>query len=275
MSARDLRKRDSYVKNRAQEVKTQLEAEMPDAFVAQEKVRAPLGWPTGITQIDDYLIWNGIPKGALSLFTGKLGQGATSAWIEAATNVISQGKWAAWISSDAQLFPIPLKQRNVDLSKLLVVEAPQDSEKVLWLLQELMSSTIFDIIGCDLGEVNLREHQLQKLKNQARAVQTSVVLFSQNARAQKYKNRSSLYSLVLNFKKSEILIERALHRPTPQSISRRLSYAQFTLHTSNRIDIGIIRPPRKHGPESSSQEHLQPSTVSYSSTVDQDSGSET
>lgn len=259
------------MKEHVRKLRDQIESEIPSAFVDQDKVRAPEGWPTGIIQIDDYLIWNGIPKGALSLFTGKLGQGATSAWIEAATNVISQGKWAAWISGDAQLFPIPLKQKNIDLSKLLVVEAPKGSEKkdsdqILWLLQELMSSTIFDIIGCDLGEVNLREHQLQKLKTQARAVNTSVVLFSQNPRTQKRNQSSALYSLILNFKKSEILIERALHRPTPQSISRRLSYAQFTLHTSNRIDIGIIRPPRRD------EEHeQQQNTLSHSSTIEQDS----
>ena len=239
MSARDLRKRDCYVKNRAQQVKDEMEAKHPSAFIHEDKVRAPQGWPTGIAQIDDYLIWKGIPKGALSLFTGKLGQGATSAWIEAAMNVIGEGKWVAWVSGNAQLFPVPLKQKNINLSKLLVVEAPQDETKVLWLLQELMSSTIFDLIGCDLGDLNLHEHQLQKLKTQARTVQASVVLLSQNSRVAR---KSSLYSLILNFKKSEILIERALHRPTPQSISRRLSYAQFTLHTSNRIDIGIIRP---------------------------------
>jgi hypothetical protein len=256
------------VKNRAQQIKDEMKAEMPTSFVEPENVRAPQGWPTGIKQIDDYLIWSGIPKGAVSLFTGKLGQGATSAWIEAAMNVIAQGKWAAWISSDAQLFPIPLKQKNIDLSRLLIVEAPQDTTKVLWVLQELMSSTIFDLIGCDLGEGTLREHQLQKLKTQTRAVQTSVVLLSQNPRAQKRKQQSSLYSLILNFKKSEILIERALHRPTPQSISRRLSYAQFTLHSSNRIDIGIIRPRREQSDDPKNA-LLDPATS------EQDSRSET
>lgn len=251
------------MKNRAQTVKDALAAEMPTAFVDQDKVRAPQGWPTGISQIDDYLIWNGIPKGALSLFTGKLGQGATSAWIEAAMNVISQGKWVAWVSGDAQLFPVPLKQKNIDLTKLLVVESPVEDEKVLWLIQELMSSSIFDLIGCDLGEVNLREHQLQKLKTQARALNTSLVIMSQNPRSR----RSSLYSLVLNFKKSKILIERALHRPTPQSISRRLSYAQFTLHTTNRLDIGI-RPSRKANDDG--QEHKQPSALPHSPTTEQD-----
>ncbi len=252
------------MKNRAQQVKDALAAEMPTAFVDQENVRAPQGWPTGISQIDDYLIWNGIPKGALSLFTGKLGQGATSAWIEAAMNVISQGKWAAWVSGEAQLFPVPLKQKKIDLTKLLIVESPQEHEKVLWLIQELMSSSIFDLIGCDLGDVTLREHQLQKLKTQARALNTSLVLLSQNPRSQKHNQRSSLYSLILNFKKSEILIERALHRPTPQSISRRLSYAQFTLHTSNRIDIGI-RPSKKPDCE------YEPSALPYSPTTEQDS----
>ena len=242
------------------QVKEALAAKMPNAFIDHDKVRAPQGWPTGISQIDDYLIWNGIPKGALSLFTGKLGQGATSAWIEAAMNVISQGKWVAWVSGDAQLFPVPLKQKNIDLTKLLVVESPVEDEKVLWLIQELMSSSIFDLIGCDLGEVNLREHQLQKLKTQARALNTSLVLLSQSPRAR----RSSIYSLILNFKKSEILIERALHRPTPQSISRRLSYAQFTLHTSNRIDIGI-RPSKKADSEHES------CALPHSPTPEQDS----
>lgn len=247
------------MKNRAQQAKDKLSAEMPTAFIDEAKVRAPQGWPTGIKQIDDYLIWNGIPKGALSLFTGKLGQGATSAWIEAAMNVIAQGKWAAWVSGDVQLFPLPLKQKNIDLSKLLVVEAPQEQEKVLWLLQELMSSSIFDLIGCDLGEMKLREHQLQKLKNQTRAINTSLVLISQTSSSAKRVQQNSLYALILNFKKSEILIERALHRPTPQSISRRLSYAQFTRHTAKPIDVG----------------HIKPNALSHPPATEQDSGNET
>lgn len=241
------------MKEQLRKLKNQIEAEIPSAFVDEDKVCAPQGWPTGIKKVDEYLIWKGIPKGSLTLLTGKRGQGATSAWVEAAMNVVSQGKWVAWVSNEAQLFPISLKQRNINLNKLLIVEAPKESEKLLWLLQELMSSTIFDLIGCDLEEIKLREHQLQKLKTQARTVQTSVVLLSENSKLRK----SSLYSLILNFKRNEILIERALHRPTPQSISRRLSYVQFTRYTAKPIKIGLIKSnalPDPAAPEQDSRD---------------------
>ncbi len=198
-------------------------------------LKQPEGIPTGWTALDQFLLCNGFPKGALTALTGHLGLGATSLWVGAATHVLQRGRWAAWIDREAQLFPLTLWQKDVDLSRLVTIEAPQDKRKLLWLLQELMASTLFDLIGCDLNDrdagFDLREHQLRKLQSQARSLKTVLVFCT----GQRQLRCSSLFSLVIRFSRHEICIERALHRPTPHLLPRRITYANFTLHARSRF----------------------------------------
>ena len=42
-----------------------------------------------------------------------------------------------------------------------------DSKQLLWAMQELMSLCLFEMIGCDLGALRLKDHQLLKLKKLA------------------------------------------------------------------------------------------------------------
>ena len=230
----------SKLQLKLQKIKSEMSAEIAASFKTVESMNEVSGWPTGLKELDQFLAWQGLPKSALSLFIGQLGLGATSFWIEAAAQVTAQKKWAAWISSEAELFPLPLQQREIDLNRVLAVQNPQDEDKLLWLLQELLSSTLFDLIGCDLDGVlnskrGLREHQLRKLQTLARNMKTSVVFFTQNERAR----HSPLFSLILAFKKNGISIERALHRPSPHFIARRISYARFTRYTADPLHTEI------------------------------------
>ncbi len=210
-----------------QELKQELAAHLR----AADRLKKPEGIPTGVEAIDSYLLWQGFPKGSLSLVKGELGTGSTSLWIGAAESAIGQNKWVAWINSEVPLFPLPLRQRQLDLSRLVAVEMPEDDEKLFWLLQELMSSSLFEVIGCDLGPRLLKNHQVRKLQTQARALNIALIFLSQ--RPQSFA--LSLFALIVHFQKRQIVIERALHRPTPHVLPRRISYASFTLHSRDRL----------------------------------------
>lgn len=206
---------------------------LADHLRSADRLKKPEGIPTGFSSLDSFLCWGGLPKGALTLVSGALGTGGTSLWIEAAAYAVHQKKWVAWVSCDVPLMPLSLQQKGMNLGQFVAIEAPEKDEKLLWLLQELMSSQLFDLIGCDLGERQLREHQLRKLQAQAR--ESHVALTFLTRKPSPKGAAASLYSLILRFEKRRILIERALHRPTPHSFHRSVSYARFTVHTEDRI----------------------------------------
>ena len=191
-------------------------------FLTPEEVNPPPGVPTGVKALDQFLLWNGFPKSAVSLLVSPVGMGATTLWLQAAHHTTQQKLWTAWVNGpESQLTPWSLRHRQVDRSKLLWVQNPCDLQQTLWALQELMSLSLFELIGCDLGDQSLKEHQILKLKKMCLQNKTALVFISSSTRALK----SSFYSLILNFTKSKIVIERALHKPTPTSIERRQLYA--------------------------------------------------
>jgi hypothetical protein len=209
---------------------------------ATDQLKKPEGLPTGLGALDRFLFWGGIPKSALSLFRGRLGTGATSLWMETAARVIEQNRWVAWVNNDAPLSPLSLHHKKVDLSRLITIEEPANEKKLLWLLQELMASSLFELIGCDLGKFKLREHQLRKLQNLAR--QSHVALVFLNREKTFTGAAASVFSLIVSCEQKRLLIERALYRPTPHSFARSLNYARFTIHTGDCIGLGEGSIPR-------------------------------
>jgi hypothetical protein len=113
-----------------------------------------------------------------------------------------------------------LRRAQADLSKILVVAPPHDERQLLWVLQELMAQCLFEIIGCDLGEMRLRDHHILKLKRLAARYQTALVLQTRQP-----VRVSSFYSLILRFQKEQVVVQRALHRSTPHDFERRELYA--------------------------------------------------
>ena len=220
---------------------------MKEIFAAHlrgaDRLRAPEGVPTGIATFDRFLFWNGLPKGALAFFHGSLGTGATSLWLEAAARTLEQGRWVAWVGSDVPLVPMSLYQRGANLNRFVCVETrlgdadSGNGNKLFWLLQELMSSTLFELIGCDLGRLRLKEHQLRKLQAQARGAHVALVFLS----GSKWVPRGSpatAFALIVGFEKRRIVVERALHRPTPHRFARSVTYARFTVPTGDRLGLG-------------------------------------
>lgn len=200
-----------------------LKQSMSSVLVAPEQVQSHEGVSTGLSLIDDFLLWKGLPKGDLSLIKGPSGSGATSLCIKALQSLHSQNKWAAWINSDFELLPAHLSQRGVNLAKLLVVKKPENAQKLFWALQELISSQIFDVVGCHLQEFFLRNHQIQKLKKMARAHKVALIFVCTQNRIK----INPLFSLIIDCSRDFFAIQRALHRPTPYFIQGSQIYADL------------------------------------------------
>lgn len=192
-------------------------------FVTAEQLQPPPGLATGLSTLDDFLLWRGVPQGDLSLFQGLPGTGATSVWIRIVQNVHKQNKWAAWINGEGQLFPSHLSHLQINLKKLLVIKEPKESEQLFWMLQELITSSLFEVIGCNLKEMFLKNHQLQKLKRLCRMHKVALVFINQ--KVTRFIN--PIYSLMIHFQRDFVTIQRAMHRPTPYNISGSMIHASF------------------------------------------------
>jgi recombination protein RecA len=192
----------------------ELKEKMSQTLVPLHQLRPPAGLATGVDVIDDFLLWKGFPQGDLTLLSGQPGTGATSLWLQTAHKVQEQKKWVAWINSDWELLPSALVHKKINLQKLLVVRKPADSTQLFWILQEMISSSLFEMIGCHLAEGSLKNHQLQKLKKLARTHQVALVFITHSAQ---WMN-SSMFSLVIDCQGDFFTIKRAAHRPTPFTI---------------------------------------------------------
>lgn len=215
-------------------VKEKIPTELHGHFIKPEHVAPPAGSPTGIAMVDDFLLWRGLPKGDISLFQGAPGTGPTSLWISSMAKAHQKGAWTAWINGDSTLLPAHLQHRQINLEKLLVVEKPESHEKLVWILQELISSSLFEVIGCELEKLHLKNHQIQKLKKLCRLHRVSLVFVAHCN--EKFIN--PLFSLVMNFKRDFVTIKRALHRPTPFSFPGSLIHESALpqlAHTNRKL----------------------------------------
>jgi hypothetical protein len=199
-------------------------------FVTAEHLQPPPGLATGLSVLDNFLLWRGVPQGDLSLFQGLPGTGATSLWIRIVQNI-----WAAWINGSEELFPTHLAHNKLNLKKLLVVKEPQEAHQLYWLLQELITSSLFEVIGCNLQDLALKNHQLQKLKRLCRLHKVALIFIHQ--KVSRFVN--PIFSLMIHFQRDFITIQRALHRPTPYNIAGSMIHASF-MHQFKNTERKIL-----------------------------------
>lgn len=193
----------------------ELRQELGELLCGVDRLQPPEGLSTGVDVFDDFLLWRGIPKGDLTLFLGRPGTGATSLWLKTAQKIHAQKKWVAWVNSDWDLLPNSLLARELRLDRLLVVKKPKENQQLFWILQELISSSLFEMVGCHLPESLLRNHQLQKLKKLARVHHVALVLVSHA----KNWSVNPIFGLIIECGREFFTVRRALHRPTPFTVS--------------------------------------------------------
>ncbi len=191
-------------------------------LVPAENVRTPSGLATGFRDLDQFLLWQGLPKGALSVFQGAPGLGATTVWMQTAATVTKQSGWCAWLSSEARLNPWALQRRGVKLEQLVVVSCPRDAQQRLWVLQEILSLGLFELVACDLARELFSDRQLVQLRQLTARVQAAVVLLTQR----RFSNLSR-FAFAAEFSARGVNVTRALHRLTPHFLPRRESYADL------------------------------------------------
>ncbi len=189
-------------------------------FLNVDNIQPPEGLPTGFQPLDEFLLWRGLPKGALTYISGHKGLGLTSLWIQTALQITQKGKQVAWVEDTAtRLNPWSLRLQGLCLNRLFWVSEPKDLKQKLWVMQELCSLDFFEMITCSLGTEFLKDHQLLKLKRLAQRHHTALVFLSPRAWSHPY------LALSLSFQEENLVVLRALHRPTPYAIERRKLYA--------------------------------------------------
>lgn len=198
-----------------------LPPELQSFMLKPESIAPPPGIRTGLAVFDNYVLWKGLPKGELSVLEGLQGTGATSFWLEAVKSVQGEKKWAAFVSDQTVLMPQHLKHRGLNLSKLLIVKKPQDKDNFFWILQEMITSSLFETIGCQLTEMQLAQHQLLKLKKLCRTYKVALVFLTQKS----MNYGQHLLALCLQFKDNFITIKKAAHRLTPFTFDSGALYA--------------------------------------------------
>jgi predicted ATP-dependent serine protease len=122
-----------------------------NAVVSHEKVQSWPGCPTGISALDNFLLWKGFPKGALTLIRGDVGLGGTQLWLQAGKKLTEAGKWIAWINGrDSELYACGARRLRLD--RTLWISSPVDLKQKLWAIQEVGSLCLFDLVGFGLRE---------------------------------------------------------------------------------------------------------------------------
>lgn len=234
--------------------------------VAPEALRGTKAVSTGWSSLDSFVDGGGFPCGKISLLEASEGHGALTLWLDTAAKLTSQGHRVAWLNSAKddrepfQLHPPTALQRSVDLQKLFLVDPPEQKKRS-WILQELLASQLFSLVGCDLGEAHLPLRECRSLLMQARRSGAAVVLFCRreggvlrNGEGREPPAIRSIASLVLKFEARNIEVIRAAHRPVPHCLTthqRRDRHVDF-ITGSNSLDPSFVLSGSGASAESSS-----------------------
>lgn len=207
---------------------------LPFPLISASELKSSPGLRTGVDLLDRFFSWQGLPCGDVVLFSGSPGCGATRLWIKTAVEAQKQGRWVAWINGTQRLCPLGISARRLNLRRTLIVDGRLSSSKrwsssqaqdLFWLLQEMISSRLFSLISCPL--ISLYRHQLQKIKQLARAYSVTLVFFSDSISHRNYASLFSLWSCVLLFSNDFLTVQKARNRLTPFVLSSQVLNEDF------------------------------------------------
>jgi hypothetical protein len=231
-----------------EQLKSDLQLKHGMKLIDPQNLKSSSGVGTGWSALDSFVASGGFPCGEISLVEAPEGLGALTLWLEAAALLTQNNSRVAWLNSALddrepfELHPPAALHRGVDLQKLFLVNLPA-SQKRLWVLQELLNSKLFSLVGCDLGEVRIPLRECRSLLTQARRSGAAVVFFDRAPTASSAKKAfpspaRSIASLVLKFESSGVEIIRAAHRPVPQHLQRRDRHVDFITGSESRPALG-------------------------------------
>lgn len=206
------------VKASAPSLRQELEQKYQLGLQDPRKLKPLRGLTTGYTELDQFLPWQGLPANGLSLFRGEKGQGATQLWLDTAASCLERQQWVAWVNSNGlQLNPAPLLHKKMNLAYLLSINAEKSQASWFWLIEELLSLSLFQLIGSSLPDQKLRSSQLQKLRQLSQRYQVALILFGRHCPP----FLVSQFDLILQFQQSQVLVERSRFRPAFHFLRRK------------------------------------------------------
>jgi hypothetical protein len=177
----------------------------------QRQAEEPKGLPTGFADLDQRLLWQGIPRGGLSLFLAPPGLGATTLWLQTARQLQEKKRWSLWISNQTTLFPPALWTQGLDLQFLYVARTPEQSRDQQFLLREALESQIFTLIGCEVESLRSLRRSLFKLKTLAEKSKAAFVFLSSDPRD---LTRTHDMNWVVEFQPQSLIVHKAKNRPS-------------------------------------------------------------
>ncbi|MCC7382807.1 MAG: hypothetical protein IT384_13305 [Deltaproteobacteria bacterium] len=125
--------------------------------------------PSGSDALDA-LIGGGFPKGGVTVLAGPSGVGRMSLAAQLLARETAKGRTGAWIDGQGTLYPPALASLGVDLTRALIVRAP-DRAKALHAAEQIITSSAFSVViasGIDEGLTPVRLRRLQSATEAAR-----------------------------------------------------------------------------------------------------------
>lgn len=123
-----------------------------------------VGIPTGYAALDEVL-GGGVPRGAVTYFTGRPTSGKTALALDTLACVQGSGEVTVYIDTTGALDPEYAEQRGIDLARLLIVW-PQPAALGLDITRDIVARDgagliVFDTGGCTGSSAGLHRAQRQ------------------------------------------------------------------------------------------------------------------
>lgn len=211
---------------------------------------------TGIPEIDR-LLDGGLPKGAITVFTGSSGAGRMTIAAQAAAEETRAGRAVAWVDASGTLYPPALHQAGVDLSRVLMVRGVR--ERALFAAEQILASGAFGLVVVS-GLDSLSQAALRRVQTSSEGSNASAVLILEShasasvtnaALKLKIARRASGIQVEVEKSRSELVGRRTLletprlGHEQPVQRSRARSPEPLPLFREEQLALGAPAGSRK------------------------------
>lgn len=114
--------------------------EHPSVWRGEESARTAVAAPSGFPALDAWLPGGGWPAGALTeIFAATTGIGELSLLMPLCARLTQAGRWVIFVAPPHLPYAPGLAQAGLELSRLLLIEAPAGKDR-LWALEQALKS---------------------------------------------------------------------------------------------------------------------------------------
>ena len=218
-----------------------LKQELSSLLISSDRIRTPQGLPSGLIALDGFLETQGLPRGEMSLLISPPGSGGTSFCLQLLRLNLPDLGYAAWVSSKSHLFAPHVARTHLDLKKILLVRRPEKARSFFWILEEVLATETFGCVICHLETNPLSNKQFIKLKRIARQKNICLIFLV----SADLLGSIDEFAVVMKFSFRQLLVLRALHRPTPFLIEMHPFPQLMVQSRTGDFDGSALPAPRK------------------------------